>query len=192
MSDDDDPIFTVTGCLTSWSVVMCSRTTSDNWHFGKISVWEAEQSLAGEHQPAIFSWSTESDSTQNTVQTDISQGKGSYDCWLAGWSYLSQILIVITTHKVILSYPPNSYIYRRAAPDLKLNKRSIMVSDSWWDQVVVVRVMLGWLSLFSLTVVTCVSVSSLPILKLPENGDNGAVMVFSPAQSARSLQRCFQ
>ena len=31
---------------------------------------------------------------------------------LAGWSYLSQILIVITTHKVILSYPPNSYIYR--------------------------------------------------------------------------------
>ena len=113
---------------------------------------------------------------------------------LAGWSYLSQILIVITTHKVILSYPPNSYIYRRAAPDLKLNKRSIMVSDSWWDQVVVVvvRVMLGWLSLFSLTVVTCVSVSSLPILKLPENGDNGAVMVFSPAQSARSLQRCFQ
>ena len=56
-------IFTVTApvSLTDWLL-------QDKWHFGSISLWEAEQILAGDDQAAISSWSSASHCTHTTHQ----------------------------------------------------------------------------------------------------------------------------
>ena len=59
----DSHIFTVTApvSLTDWLL-------QDKWHFGSISLWEAEQILAGDDEAAISSWSSASHCTHTTHQ----------------------------------------------------------------------------------------------------------------------------
>ena len=153
-------IFTLTGCdwlphvlISCSNVVMCSRTTSEKWHFGKISLWEPEQSLAGEHQPAIFSWSTDSDCEHKT-RTRLTSLKGR-----EGFSSL-----LLHLHTSVLRGPQAPRLIWLKWVDINIWRRGAAVvmwpgdQETRRDQVVVRGESYGGLSLslFSLTHLTCV------------------------------------
>ena len=157
---------------------MCSRTTSENWHFGKISLWQPEQSLAGEtvsplssHDPLTLTVNTKHGPGWHLSR----EGKGSHPCF--------HIYFNTLPFRALQDLVLYSYIWGLLTKRVDIN----ILRRENGDQVVV-RVMVVCLSLFSLTVVTCVKSPNAKVTRKCFQWSSS----WSSTQVGPSSWRCFQ